>query len=531
MSIQNDGATPPDIDEILASIGSEDSTPESQPDAGAGDSSESETTTDDAEKGEESSTEVVEAQPMTAEDLVGHEKSLADSIFKDTDIDAAAKKVESDKEAADKAEADKVAAEKAAADKAEADKAAAEKVGGEGKPGDADKKDDKVEDPHAAALEKEVPGGAHAKESTRKDWEELRTAAKTYKQQAEEHKQQLDALAAEKAQLEEKVKSGTQELPQEVQSELELLRSRVIEFDVSLLPEIREKYDAKIQGTASAVMHWFSEAAKDPKRTYDVLDENGQPTGVKSGLTPEIIEKLNSSVGAAGFTNYNWAKWINDCLANEVITGVEARQLENTIANAMTLEQNRSIEIQQRRQNWATEQAQKQLQEQQRAAAHRENALTIVNKTKDLLEDTKQKYDWAKDPGVLPANATPEQKAAHEEKVKAFNERGVTFKKLLKTYWGSQAIHFDGADQVPDMSVDEFGSLMVNAFSADELRKEKAAVEAKLAEVQRELDEYRAGGSTAPKTGARAGGSEAAKPSATKVDFDFTPESVLASIK
>ncbi len=527
MSTNNDG-TPPDIDEILASIGSEESTPGSTADSGAGDSNESENSDENQNRSENSDVEVIETQEMTVEDLVGHDKSLADSIFQDISADSI---VADDTKA--KADAKKAADEKAdkeKADKEAADKAAAAAAAEAGKPDDeSGKKDEKVEDPHAAALEKEVPGGAHAKESTRTDWEALRTAAKAYKQEAETKKAELEAVAAEKAALEERVKTGAGEVPEEVKQELETLRQRAIEFDVTLLPEVRE-YDKKIDGASAAVLHWFNEAGKDPNRIYDVLDAEGKPTGKKSGLTPENLEALKSSVGKVGFTKYNWSKWINQCLENEIITGIEARQLETTIGNAMNLEQNKRSEIQRQVESFAVRKAAGEIAAQQAAEDHHKAAMEVVNQTKGLLAQTKEKYDWAKDPGELPANATAEQKTAHEEKVKTFNQRAGTFQKLLKTYWGARGIKFDGADKIPDMTVDEFGDLFVRAFSVDDVKKEKAAVEAKLAETIRELDEYRAGGSTAPKSGARAGGAEAPK-AVAKVDFDFTPESVLASIK
>lgn len=512
MSATN-GDTPPDISDILGSIGAEESA------ASASTTTEetnSEESSNAEEKGGSEETNVIETTRMTAEDLAGNSDDLAKSIFQDLDVDSskATAKAEEAKATAEAAEkASKEAADKAAEDAAKA----AEKTGGE------------EEDPHASVLEKEVPGGAHAKESTRSDWEAMRTAAKAYKQAADENRAQLAAIAAEKAALEEKLTASPTELPEEVKSELEHLRSRVVEFDVSLLPEIREKYDKKIDSTAQAILGWFDDATKDPARSYEITDEEGNPTGKLSGLTPEVVGILKAQVAARGFTGYNWAAWIGQCLESGVINGVEARQLENTVAHAMTLNANRNAEITQRTQSWAQEQAQRQLSNQQEMKTVRENATKIGSRVAELLTEAKEKNEWAREPGQLSPKATAEEKVAHAAEVQEFQVKTDRFQKTLKAYYNSQGIRFEGDDKIPHMTPEEFRDLIADAFSVADINRQKSEVEAKLAEAEKELNEFRSGGSTAPKSATRGGSSEGSKP-ATKQNFTLTPESVLGSI-
>ncbi len=493
-----------DIDEVLNSIGADEPTQTSAEVAAAENAGDESGAGDSQETGGQEKPENEEVQTVTVAQVVPGSEIPGETVTEE------------------KTGEEKPAETKPAELNPGEVKPSEEKDGGEKAP-----TDDKLKE-HADALEKELPGGAHVKEATRKDWDALKTAGKEFKSKYEETQTKLQSLEAEKVELEKKVSEGSKELPAPVAKEIEYLRERVAELDANSLPEVKTNYDDKITEVEAGIIGFFDAASKNSNYQTDEIGDDGEPTGRKIGLTAEVVGSLKAIVAEKGFLGYNWSGWINQCLESGAINSIEARGLENSIAHAMNLASHKKVAVEQFKTTWAARKQAADAEKTQQVEEHKQIVTQVATKTREEFNKRVTTKEWSKPPAELKAGATDAEKATHKTATEAFEAKSKLFPKLLKTFYGSQAIRFHGDETIPHITPDEFIGFIADAFDKKDVDAKVSGLQAKLDAANKELDEFRAGGSTAPKTSRGSDASPSASPNANLLNM--SPQAILDSI-
>lgn len=437
--------------------------------------------------GESKKTEVIELKlkPLSKEE---ESSSVADEIIAESkrkEDEAKAKEEEKKKEeeAKAKAEEDK---KKEEADKGKSEEEKAKEA--------KEAKEKEAEE----ALKKETPGGAHVKSSTKKDWEALKQAGTHYKEKAEQAQKRIAELELEREELTKKAAVEDGKLPVDVQEELKALRQAVAEFDVTRDPEFKKNYDAPIDTAGKQIMEFFESIA-----TKEEFAERQ-----KAGMTKEALTSIKNVVSKHGWGWAGWDAYLQQCIEAGAITKVEERQIVDRLTKIATASVAREAAIKTANEHAAQRAAQREAS----AKAEHERIATFAkqlgSETKAELDKIMETYEWAKPPKEPAKTASDEEKASYKEKLAHYEEKSAIFPRLLRHYYNSQGVPIEGQDNYKHLSPKEFMSFAADAFRAQESDRRIKALEAEIKARDEELKEFRSGGATAPRSGAKGGSSE-----------------------
>ena len=338
------------------------------------------------------------------------------------------------------------------------------------------------EDPDKEVLESEAPGGKHASQETKVNWKKLQEVAKKAKDEVGQYKSELSQLKEQVSKFEESSKNA--QVPQDVEQELNYLRSKVAELDLASAPQFKQKFDAQIEKVEQSLLSEFKK-----------IEDTGAPNA------KDITEKLQKAIkDAGGVTQYNWPALLDLCEEHKLINGIQRRKIEGQVATAEQIVDQKSQELAK-----ASEYYQ---QNREKTAAETQQLVKSLD-TKIREYATKPGNEWTvapKDPG---AKATAEEKASYKEAMEFYNEGTLRFKKMVN---GLLTTYGVGAGDVK-VEPDEFIDIAFDAVKAMKLDRdlkskdtEVTKLNEKVAELEEELSKFRKAGNTSgtkstPKSG------------------------------
>ncbi len=414
---------------------------------------------DDAAKAAAEAKAKADADAKAAEERAKAEKAAQD---KDEDRGDIFDKQQRDKEAAAKAKVD--ADKKAAEDKAAEEKAATEEV-----------------------TEEELDVQPHDKPKTAKRIKALLGKIEKANNMVAETKKEAEAKAARLAELEAeltKVKSIDPTQNEEIKKQLDELKVYRRRYALENDPEVKQKFDSRVESAEKSI--------KD--------------TLAKRGAGEALIKLIDEEGG--------WLKFMDSQRDITLANGetMKASEVAEAIKKALPYSERRAVEAMEieqvatrrERERYFQEETSKaneyftKLEKEQQAA--REQQQRQIDEARKLIETWRDKVmrdtDWLKVKEV-PANATPEQKAAIEDENKYTKQLTSLIDKHLN------------ANKLDDMLEVVMDSVRYHQErrQAARLLDEKKRLETQLAEKQAELDRFKKAASSVPRSGSLVGGS------------------------
>jgi hypothetical protein len=366
-------------------------------------------------------------------------------------------------------------------DSTETDKGA----GKDTEPKDSKEADSQEEDPDKEVLNAEPPGGKHASQETKVNWKKLQEVARKAKEEATAIKAEASKIKEQLAEIEKTKDQAT--IPKEIEQEINYLRTRVAELDLSSSPQFKQKYDSQVEKIEAGLLSEFQKI---------------EDTGAKGAK--DLTSKLKGAISeAGGITKYNWPALLDLCEEHKLINGIQRRKIEGQVANAETIEDQKKQELSQ-----ATE----FFQQSKEKTAQERQALVQNMDTKIREYTAKPGNEWTllpKDPG---AKAPDEEKKAYKDALDFYNQGTARFKKMVNGLLNTYGVAAGDEKVTPD----EFIDIAFDSIKAMRIGKDLEAKEAevktltdKVTELEEELSKFRKAGNTTsskstPKSGSSA---------------------------
>lgn len=338
--------------------------------------------------------------------------------------------------------------------------------------------DERVEELIAA----EPPGGSHASAKTVASWKE---ATKTIAELKEIKANLAKELETAKAEV-EKAKTS-KEVPAQLKEELEYLRQKVAEVDYAALPEVKETYDKPIAKAQDQIIALFEKAEKE-----------GRPQA------KGIVEKLKATISEYGLFGLDWDGLLTACgtPAKEgektVLTVAERKAIESTLGTALALQQRKTEAIKEAKGTYEAKLKTEQEKAEQEKVQRQEHAKEYAKGLDSAIRSTVEKNPALQEPKDPGNKATPEQKAAFIEAQKAYDEKKTLFNKYAVAILRSQGLGIEGMESIPDLQPQEFFDIFAGYVNSKEAQNTINTLNAKVAELEKKLDDYKSGSSTTP---------------------------------
>lgn len=341
------------------------------------------------------------------------------------------------------------------------------------------------EDPDKDVLEAEAPGGKHASQETKVNWKKLQEVAKKAKDEIGQYKSELSQLKEQVSKYEESSKNAV--VPQEVEQELNYLREKVAELDLSAAPQFKQKYETQLGKLEENILSEFKK-----------IEDGGAPN------TKDLTEKLSKALkDAGGVTKYNWPALLDLCEEQKLVNGIQRRKIESYIANAEQVEDQKTQELSNASQVFQ--------QKWERTNAERQELVKSLD-TRIREYTAKPGNEWTIMPKEPGKDASAEEKKSYKEALDFYNEGTLRFKKMVN---GLLTTYGVGAGDVK-VTPDDFIEIAFDAVKAMKLGKDMQVKESevkglndKIAELEEELSKFKKAGNTSgtkstPKSGSTA---------------------------
>lgn len=335
----------------------------------------------------------------------------------------------------------------------------------------------------------------------------------TFKGHAVAARNERDAAVARAAEIETKYKDAetklkTQVAPKEMQDELETLRTRVRELDVSKDPAIEAKYDNRIKSNSTSAMEVLKEQGLFMKSGGD-----GKPL---VEMTPSEAKVLTAEIERAGVGIRGMAKYISQLEKGGEYAAAE--QLRALAQHNDRLAYEKTEEISKWAKDYDGLKARRAQEAQSQNTAYTDTVRKVGESTlKADMAELESKIEFLKRPAPSLATDSPEVKAAKD---KASAEYDTAIASLAE---GVKAFNVDGlppekaAEVSGKMSAAAIQSVILKQHVIPRLLKEAAANVARIKELEAseskrrkagELNRAHSAALNAPADGKRAPSSE-----------------------
>ena len=209
--------------------------------------------------------------------------------------------------------------------------------------------------------------------------------------------------------MEAERKKKTGELPDGVKKELEALRNKVREIDITADPTLKLKYDDKIAANEEAVLK--------------TLKSFGFGNDADGKEIPGFFDKLKA---AGGVSLKTLAKTVKDLeAAGEVEAAEEVKQL---LLQNSKLSKEKQAEIETFKANFEAVSKQRQEQEKQETVKHQKE---LEGAVADAVKETQSKFSFLKPPPAPLDTDAPAVKKAKEQAIAEFKAKTEEYGKHL----------------------------------------------------------------------------------------------------
>lgn len=329
-------------------------------------------------------------------------------------------------------------------------------------------------------IKADPPGGGHASAKTVASWKETTKVMEELKLRSDDLKKQLDESSAKLKEAEEKV---GKEAPEALLKEVETLRNRVAEFDYAALPEFKDKYDKPITQALDGIYAIFEKA------------EAALPDKLK-----DVASKIKETVGKHGIGGLDWTGLLDTCKEQKLLSIPEIKSVENYLGAAHSLEQKKAQELTTAKEAVSKRlEATKQQQEKDAEdwAKERTDYLKGVEKS---IQDVRTKNKALNPPADPGEKATAEEKEAYKASLTEYSKEEAFFHKYANTLLRAKGIGLENSDKIGYITPEEFVTIFEGYMTSKASAKEIKALQTQVTELETKLDNYKKGGSTAPKT-------------------------------
>jgi hypothetical protein len=359
----------------------------------------------------------------------------------------------------------------------------------------ADKEDKK--DTLDDVSEEELQVLPHDKPKTAKRINALLSKIKDVESRETETRKQAEEKAKRLAELEQQlstVKSSDPTTDEKVKAQLDELAMYRRRYELDNDPELREKFDTRIEAQESAIVDHLK----------------------KRGATDELVKLIQNEGGWARFASSNNTMTLPD--EDGGTRQVSMAELAETIVNALPLGERKAIEAAMMDQiqtqsakklhyedqvKKAKEYFSKRDEEGRKAQAEQQRQIEEARKSVEKWQSEVEQSDWLKDK-ELPSKATPEQKQAIQE----HNRYNAQLRSLLKK--AVSTTDLNGMLEIVHDSVRYYDERRNTAS----LKREVDSLRAELQAKQAELDKFKGASRSVPRAGSVS--SNASAPTATE---------------
>ena len=359
----------------------------------------------------------------------------------------------------------------------------------------ADKEDKK--DTLDDVSEEELQVLPHDKPKTAKRINALLSKSKDVESRETETRKQAEEKAKRLAELEQQlstVKSSDPTTDEKVKAQLDELAMYRRRYELDNDPELREKFDTRIEAQESAIVDHLK----------------------KRGATDELVKLIQNEGGWARFASSNNTMTLPD--EDGGTRQVSMAELAETIVNALPLGERKAIEAAMMDQiqtqsakklhyedqvKKAKEYFSKRDEEGRKAQAEQQRQIEEARKSVEKWQSEVEQSDWLKDK-ELPSKATPEQKQAIQE----HNRYNAQLRSLLKK--AVSTTDLNGMLEIVHDSVRYYDERRNTAS----LKREVDSLRAELQAKQAELDKFKGASRSVPRAGSVS--SNASAPTATE---------------
>ena len=361
------------------------------------------------------------------------------------------------------------------------------------KAADKEDKKDTLED----VSEEELQVLPHDKPKTAKRINALLSKIKEVESRETETRKQAEEKAKRLAELEQQlstVKSSDPTTDEKVKAQLDELAMYRRRYELDNDPELREKFDTRIEAQESAIVDHLK----------------------KRGATDELVKLIQNEGGWARFASSNNTMTLPD--EDGGTRQVSMAELAETIVNALPLGERKAIEAAMMDQiqtqsakklhyedqvKKAKEYFSKRDEEGRKAQAEQQRQIEEARKSVEKWQSEVEQSDWLKDK-ELPSKATPEQKQAIQE----HNRYNAQLRSLLKK--AVSTTDLNGMLEIVHDSVRYYDERRNTAS----LKREVDSLRAELQAKQAELDKFKGASRSVPRAGSVS--SNASAPTATE---------------
>jgi hypothetical protein len=345
--------------------------------------------------------------------------------------------------------------------------------------------------------EEELQVLPHDKPKTAKRINALLSKIKDVESRETETRKQAEEKAKRLAELEQQlstVKSSDPTTDEKVKAQLDELAMYRRRYELDNDPELREKFDTRIEAQESAIVDHLK----------------------KRGATDELVKLIQNEGGWARFASSNNTMTLPD--EDGGTRQVSMAELAETIVNALPLGERKAIEAAMMDQiqtqsakklhyedqvKKAKEYFSKRDEEGKKAAADQQRQIEEARKSVEKWQSEVEQSDWLKDK-ELPAKATTEQKQAIQE----HNRYNAQLRSLLKK--AVSTTDLNGMLEIVHDSVRYYDERRNTAS----LKREVDSLRAELQAKQAELDKFKGASRSVPRAGSVS--SNASAPTATE---------------
>ena len=345
--------------------------------------------------------------------------------------------------------------------------------------------------------EEELQVLPHDKPKTAKRINALLSKIKEVESRETETRKQAEEKAKRLAELEQQlstVKSSDPTTDEKVKAQLDELAMYRRRYELDNDPELREKFDTRIEAQESAIVDHLK----------------------KRGATDELVKLIQNEGGWARFASSNNTMTLPD--EDGGTRQVSMAELAETIVNALPLGERKAIEAAMMDQiqtqsakklhyedqvKKAKEYFSKRDEEGRKAQAEQQRQIEEARKSVEKWQSEVEQSDWLKDK-ELPSKATPEQKQAIQE----HNRYNAQLRSLLKK--AVSTTDLNGMLEIVHDSVRYYDERRNTAS----LKREVDSLRAELQAKQAELDKFKGASRSVPRAGSVS--SNASAPTATE---------------
>lgn len=321
----------------------------------------------------------------------------------------------------------------------------------------------------------------HTKPKTRKIIDGIKSETVKARDRADLAEKSLTEAKSKIAELEKAASS--KELPKELKEEIETLRDRVRELDITRDPQIIARYDKRIDDNTKVVLDALSRAGL-PQERVDALKKSG----VTLSSVKPYVDMIESGKGADG------KQYTADPETAEAI--------REAIRDNGRLSKEKEKEIGDWKTNWDDR--------QKEATAKNDEVLKEANERRSkMVIEHRDKWDFLKEPPAPNDNDTPAIKREKEKARVAFNDIVAKYGESVKKETSSPI----------ESAISATVGIIYRDIVAPELKKQLTASQAKVTELENQIKALKGAGSISKTVGATPGKTQR-KPASSDADID-----------